>query len=240
MSRESLGGLGCQVLDGLPEGEAPTLAVVLCHGFGAPADDLVPIAAELLRTDPRMATVRFYLPAAPLDLELRGILGGRAWWWLDLDRLAQAGPAARLASLRADVPDGLPEARERLLALVAGVQAETGLPASRLVLGGFSQGAMLATDVALRMPEPPAAVCAFSGNLLCETEWVPLAAGHPPLPFLLCHGRQDPLLPFAGAEALRDLLETAGHEVTFLPFDGGHGIPHAALAAFAGLIALLA
>jgi predicted esterase len=60
------------------------------------------------------------------------------------------------------VTQGLDEARKAVLAMVEQVQRDTGLPLSRLILAGFSQGAMLATDVALHLPESPAALCIFS------------------------------------------------------------------------------
>jgi predicted esterase len=62
----------------------------------------------------------------------------------------------------APVAQGLDEARKAVLAMVEQVQRDTGLPLSRFILAGFSQGAMLATDVALHLPESPAALCIFS------------------------------------------------------------------------------
>jgi len=53
---------------------------------------------------------------------------------------------------------------------------------------------------------------------------------------LQSHGREDPLLPFANAEALRDLLVEAGAKVDFLPFSGGHAIPFEAVDRLAALV----
>jgi phospholipase/carboxylesterase len=50
------------------------------------------------------------------------------------------------------------------------------------------------------------------------------------------HGRQDPLLPFSMAERLRDLLLANGLEVQWIPFNGGHGIPPAAIEGIEGLL----
>lgn len=241
MPRRELGGLNCHVIDALPAGAAPSLAVILCHGYGAPADDLAPIGAELLKTDPAIGRgVRFYFPAALLDLGPLGMPGGRAWWPLDMNRLVLAAQTGRWDELRRDIPAGVSTARERLTALVEAVAAETDLPTSRIILGGFSQGAMLATDVALRLPEPVAALCLASGALVAEPEWDRLAAAQKPLRVLLSHGRQDPILPFFGAEALRDLLARHGHAVDFIPFAGGHTIPYPVLHAFSRILAELA
>ncbi|MEI8259521.1 MAG: phospholipase [Deltaproteobacteria bacterium] len=231
--RTRLGPLDATVVQG--SGSPPTLVVVLCHGFGAPGDDLVPLADELLSSHPALAeNVRFVFPEAPLSLDESVSLGARAWWLIDLERrisLQQRG-AAGIKQLREDVPPGLAHARRALMGAINEIARTTGLPMGRFVVGGFSQGAMLATDVTLRLDEPPAALAIFSGTLLCETEWqrrAPLLRG---LEVLQSHGRQDPLLPFEMALALKDLLSAAELSVEFTPFDGGHQIGMEALERF--------
>jgi phospholipase/carboxylesterase len=98
-----------------------------------------------------------------------------------------------------------------------------------VVLGGFSQGAMVTTDLALRQDEAPAALVILSGTLLTEAEWRTRAPRRKGLSVLQSHGRQDPILPFDDAVALRELLQEAGLSVDFLPFDGPHSIPEEAL-----------
>ena len=119
-----------------------TTTVVLMHGFGAPGTDLVPLADVLSRQ------ARYVFPAAPL--ELGGFYGdaARAWWLIDLARLEQELMRGKLDT--SSVPDGLPAAREQVLRLVDQVEARFGGPGHKLVLGGFSQGAMTALDVALQ------------------------------------------------------------------------------------------
>jgi phospholipase/carboxylesterase len=221
-----LGELSCQVLDALPEGAAPRLLVVLCHGFGAPGTDLVPLAGELLALEPSLAErARFVFPAAPLSLDEHGLYGGRAWWHLDVAQFATAIARGALREEFRKTPEGLPEARRLLTGLVEAVGERTGLAASRVVLGGFSQGSLVATDVALRLPEPPAALCILSGTLVCEDAWRELAGRRGKLPVLQSHGRLDPILPFQGAVGLRELLSGAGLEVDFIEFQGMHTIP---------------
>jgi phospholipase/carboxylesterase len=226
-----LGPLEARVVQ--PEGSVrPELAVVLCHGFGASGTDLVPLAAEVLSRTPSLGSrVRFVFPAAPLALT--GFDGGqaRAWWNIDFEALmAQraSGPSGR-AALRSRVHDGLAQARRQLAACVEAVVQTSGLPPSRVVLGGFSQGAMVTTDLALRQDEAPAALVILSGTLLTEAEWRTRAPRRKGLSVLQSHGRQDPILPFDDAVALRELLQEAGLSVDFLPFDGPHSIPEEAL-----------
>ena len=203
----TLGGLSCRVLQQASPGASLKLAVVLCHGFGAPGDDLVSLAPEILRARPELAQkIRFVFPEAPLSLAAQGYGGGRAWWPLDVQRLAAltGNPAAE--AIRRAVPEGLPRARRLLTGLVEKLTLQTQLPVGRVVLGGFSQGAMLATDVALRLEEAPAGLVILSGTLLNEVDGARRAPMRRGLRVLQAHGRQDPLLPFSGAEALRDLL----------------------------------
>ncbi|HVE86260.1 MAG TPA: phospholipase [Myxococcales bacterium] len=221
----TLGGLRCTVAQ--ISDEPPGLLVVLCHGFGAPGDDLVLLAPELCDLRPELERARFLFPEAPLSLGWSGMGDARAWWMIDLegmDRARREGPEA-MARIRAAVPDGLPRVRRMLRACLDEACLQVGLPLSAAVLGGFSQGAMLATDVALRLEEPPAGLCILSGTLICEPEWRRLAPARAGLPVLQTHGRLDDLLPFEGAEALRDLLAGAGLPVDFHAFDGAHGIP---------------
>lgn len=226
----------------VPERRAggPAWVVVLCHGYGAPGADLVGLAPELARVNPRTAQeVRFVFPEAPLSLGPVGWGEGRAWWPIDVNRFAavsQRGSGGGLALLRRELPEALPRMRKAVTALVEEVARAAGVPLSRVVLGGFSQGAMVATDVALHLPEPPAALAAFSGTLIAESVWTPRAHEGKGLPALVTHGRDDPILPYENAVALRDLLQAAGWDVQFLPFSGGHTIPPEALSRFAALL----
>lgn len=223
---ETLGSLKCRLVDDLPEGVKPTLVVMLCHGYGASGSDLVPIGEELLDQVPALQDqVQFIFPEAPLSLDQLGLPGGRAWWPIDMVKLQLANATGRYREMRQECPDGLIAAREKLLQVVESVRTRTGLTLSRIVLGGFSQGAMLTTDSALHLDENVAGLIAMSGTLLNEPEWQKRAPLHPGLPVLQSHGTQDPLLPFAAAEWLRDLLKNANMQVEFIPFRGGHQIP---------------
>jgi phospholipase/carboxylesterase len=187
------------------------------HGWGAPGTDLVPLARPL-EAPGRL----FVFPEAPLVSPG----GGRAWWHIDMARLISSRDQGRERELRRETPVGLEEARARISALLAEVTARTGLPSSAIALGGFSQGAMLATDVALTSPEPVGALVILSGSIIAESAWTErLRATRPTYPVFMSHGSVDPVLPFGIAEALREQLRAAGREVTWVPFDDGHGIP---------------
>jgi phospholipase/carboxylesterase len=224
LTTTELGGLTTRVIDAL-EGE-PTLAVIVCHGFGAPGTDLVPLGQMMLQASQKLAgAARFYFPEAPLDLSSMGMWGSRAWWMIDIEALNRAiSEGGFRERARNDRPEGMLEARAAVMKIVDEVKGLTGLPTSGVALGGFSQGSMITVDVAMQLEDNPAALFAWSGTLLNEEEWRERGRLHQGLRVFQSHGRQDPLLPFEWAEHLRDMLTEVGAEVEFLPFDGGHTV----------------
>jgi phospholipase/carboxylesterase len=141
---------------------------------------------------------------------------------LELQRAVTSGCYEPLTTR---VPAGMAEARAQIEALLLALESELAVKRSQLVLGGFSQGAMLATDVTLRAATPPAGLVVLSGSLLASEEWRPLMPGRSGLPVLQSHGRSDPILPYELAEQLKTELTQAGLLVEFHPWNGGHGIP---------------
>jgi len=232
------GGLTCRVVDDLPDGASPQLGVVFCHGYGAPGTDLVPLAAALYQLDRRLAeSVQFLFPEAPLTLEDLGMPDGRAWWPINLDRLQRQLQAGQMSEVRNFQPAELPAARQALMDVVGEWTRATGLPMSRCVLGGFSQGAMLSLDAALHLPESPAGLALLSGCLLNEQEWLPRGASRAGLPVFQSHGVYDVVLPYATGLWVREFLEQAGCHVEFVEFDGGHEIPWDVLKRLATFVA---
>ncbi|HEX6766556.1 MAG TPA: hypothetical protein VF103_13780 [Polyangiaceae bacterium] len=227
----TLGGLETRLAGGPDReggGDGPLL--VLLHGFGAPGTDLVPLWRSLRVP----AEVRFAFPAAPLVLDETAPpeFAPRAWWMIDILRLQRAieqGREAALALAKEPPPAGMAEARERVEAFLDACETELAAPRERVVLGGFSQGSMLACDVTLRTDRPPARLVILSGAPVSEPEIRALAPKRAGLHVLQSHGRADPILPFAGGEYLRDLLRESGLDVEWMPFAGGHGIPDGVL-----------
>jgi phospholipase/carboxylesterase len=229
MREVQLGALRARIAGGTDrDGGGTGPVVVLLHGYGAPGTDLVPLWREL--SVPQ--AVRFVFPEAPLELGF----GGRAWWHIDMARLQDRFSTGAVARLTAEVPEGSAESREAVLGLLAALERDFGAKPETTVIGGFSQGAMLATDVVLRTQRAFAGLAVLSGTLISHHEWQPLMSARKGLPVLQSHGRSDAVLPFAVAEQLRDELSAAGLTVEFIPFNGGHGIPGAVLEGLASLI----
>jgi phospholipase/carboxylesterase len=235
MKKLVLGGLHAHLAggsDGQGGGSGPL--VILLHGFGAPGTDLAPLAEEIEAPD----SVRWLFPMAPLLLDPNApeAFAPRAWWLIDMVELQVAAMTGQFAALTERSPDGIDEARSALEALLDAAQAELGVESNRIVLGGFSQGAMLATDTVLRSQRPLAGLAILSGTLLSRTAWSALAPARSGLPVFQSHGRSDPVLPFSLAEQLRDLLSAAELPLEWLPFSGGHGIPAPALVRFGAFL----
>jgi phospholipase/carboxylesterase len=202
-------------------GDGP--AVLLCHGFGAPGDDLV----ALHRVIDAGPGVRWFFPAAPHSLEASIGMAGRAWWHIDMMALQRAMATGALRELAGETPDGLDEASSALDEAVTLLGRDHGVDRSRLVVGGFSQGAMLTTELALHAATPFAGLVVLSGTLLSQQRWESAARLRAPgMKVFQSHGRRDPILPYSGAEALKAMLEAAGASVSFVPFGGQHEIPY--------------
>lgn len=231
---ERFGELSCRITGGPDrEGGGQGPVVVLCHGYGAPGDDLVGLYRVL--DVPR--EVRFVFPHAPHSLAgPYAMLGmdARAWWHIDIAALEAALAEGRARDLRRDVPDGLVEARTALVGCLDAIEA--ALRPSCLVLGGFSQGAMLSMDVALHDPRPLAALALMSGTFLNETEWRPRLADRRGQRAMVSHGSHDALLPFDASSELKDALVDAGWAVDFVPFRGQHEIPPVVLQHLSALV----
>lgn len=205
-------------LDNQGSGEGPL--VVLLHGFGAPGDDLV----ALWRYFNLPNEVRFLFPAAPLQLDM-GFGDARAWWMLDMERITQARAQGQWDELSQEVPRGLPPARQQILELLALATEALSVQPGSLVLGGFSQGAMLSTDLILHSDIPFAGLALLSGTLIAKHEWLTRLPNRQGLPVFQSHGIDDPILAFSMAQQLREHITTAGLPVSWVEFHGGHEIP---------------
>lgn len=216
--------------DGSGGGEGPI--VVLLHGFGAPGTDLVPLAREL----PARSAPRFIFPQAPLMLQPGPPdFAGRAWWRIEREALEVAIRTQRHEELVRHTPAGLAQARCAVESLLEGISEAFG-PSSPVFLGGFSQGAMVATDTVLQSRRRFAGLIILSGALICEEDWRKQSSGRAGLPVFQSHGRVDPILPYLAAELLREVFETGGLVVDFHEFLGGHGIPAEVLSALGEFI----
>ena len=220
------GSLKCSVIQSDTLDEAHCGLVILNHGFGASGDDLVDIGAMLMdESEVIAAKFRFVFPEAPIDLGPMGMPGGRAWWPINMAQLAEINQTQDYSELTRISPPGMPEATSLLAAAVQEMRTTYRVAEDNIVLGGFSQGAMISTHLTLSTGFRPALLALFSGTLLCRDEWTRLAIAHPHCRVLQSHGFEDPILPFGAATELSQMLTDAGFDADFVPFHGGHTIP---------------
>lgn len=222
---ESLGGLDCAVID---FGSGPDIGIVLCHGYGAPGNDLVGLAEAICDlVGDASQRFRFVFPMAPLQLAELADYGGRAWWEINMAALLAASQTMSFAQLHDQTPPGMERASETLAGCIREILPGLG-ESGRYVLGGFSQGAMLTTDVALSGEVlPPELLVIFSGTLVRRPQWREALLGGRlrRTAVLQSHGRQDPILPFSSAEALHALIKASQPQAELIAFDGPHTIP---------------
>jgi len=100
-----------------------------------------------------------------------------------------------------------------------------GVPASRIVLGGFSQGCAMALLTALRAPQRLAGVLGMSGYLpLARTTAAERSEANAGLPIFLGHGRFDSMIPIARAVETRDALAGLGYAVDWHEYPMEHSV----------------
>lgn len=193
-------------------GPNPTATIIFLHGLGDSGHGFAPFAQELDLS--AAGPVRFIFPHAPTrPVTINGGYVMRAWY----DILG-----ADL--VRREDETGLRESQALVQALVAR-ENERGIPASRIVLGGFSQGCAMTLLTGLRHGERLAGLVGLSGYLpLADSTAAERHAANHGVPVFLAHGRQDPVIPIARALASRDALLALGHPVEWHEYPMPHSV----------------
>jgi len=185
-------------------GKAASLVVFL-HGYGADGNDLIGIGREWQRHLPETA---FVAPQAPQ----RCTMGGTGFQWFPL---TFRDPHERWKGVQA--------ARPTVDGFIDEELARYDLPASRLVVVGFSQGTMMALHVGLRRAAAPAAIIGYSGTLEGADTLAGALTVRPPI--LLVHGSQDDVIPIDALFAATDALCAAEVPAQWhMSLGVGHGI----------------
>jgi phospholipase/carboxylesterase len=187
-------------------------AVVWMHGLGADGHDFESLVPELRL--PASPAVRFVFPHAPLrPVTING--GQRMRAWYDIAGFDRRAPVDE---------GGIRESAEAIGALVRR-EGERGIPASRIVLAGFSQGGAMALFLGLRWPERLGGILALSTYLPLGEELA--AEAHPAnaaVSVLMAHGSFDPIVPKALGEASRERLRRLGYDVDWRSYPMPHSV----------------
>lgn len=192
-------------------GVAPDACVIWLHGLGADGYDFVPIVPELRL--PENCVPRFVFPHAPIQpVTLNGGMRMRAWYDI-------LGLSADAAQDEAGIRDSA-----QLLERHIQREGEAGIPASRIVIAGFSQGGAIALHTALRHAEPLAGVLALSTYLPLQAAVGAASSANQRIPILMCHGLDDPVIAIGDAERSRDLLRSRGYTVEWKQYPMQHQV----------------
>ena len=190
----------------------PTAAIIWMHGLGADGNDFVPLVQELDLAG--LAGIRFVFPHAntmPVTINNGYVM--RAWYdILGTDLVRREDEA------------GLRASQQQVEALIEREKAR-GIPASRIILAGFSQGCAMVLQTGLRHPETLA-------GLMCLSGYVPLSASVPTerttqslaTPVFMVHGLHDGVIPIARATQSRDLLKSMGYQVEWHEYVMQHSL----------------
>ena len=198
---------------------APQKMVVLMHGWGADSQDLVPLAPMLAAADTKMAVI---VPDAPDVCSANPF--GRQWFEL-------ASPDLASDIIAQACRDGVPVIHQMLDSL----SADFGVASENILLGGFSQGGMIALSAGLGYSRPLGGIYCLSGGWLTPHQSI---AQENSLPIFLAHGAIDPVVPSVMMEASRAALLSAGFAAQSLVRPAmPHSIDEVVIEGLAGFIA---
>ncbi|MBX7249770.1 MAG: alpha/beta fold hydrolase [Caulobacteraceae bacterium] len=155
-------------------GGKPRQLVVLLHGLRSNGDDLIGLAPQWREGLPDALWMSPNAVQACADTP-----GGYQWWDVTSFSLDERAAGARAAA-------------PALNAFLDAQLERHGIPDDKLVLVGFSQGSMMALQVALRRPRPLAGVLAYSGQLVDPASTAREITARPPV--TLVHGDRDPVV----------------------------------------------
>ncbi len=193
-------------------GAEPRASIIILHGLGADGTDFLAFADELRLG--AVGPVRWVFPRAPVrPVTINGGAAMRAWY----DILGTE-------AARREDDAGLRESIALVQQLIEREVAR-GVPAHRIVLGGFSQGCAITLGAGLRHDQRLAGLVGMSG-------YVPLAGqlaaerheANRATPVFLAHGRNDGVIPLARGSAGRDLLQAQGQPVEWHEYPMEHSV----------------
>lgn len=190
----------------------PTAAVVWLHGLGADGHDFADIVPQLQLPDE--LAVRFVFPHAPVrPVTLNDGYAMPAWYDIPKGMFSQ------------EDSEGIRVAATWLEALIVEQQRTYNIPASRIVLAGFSQGGAMALYCGLRYPQRLAGIIGLSTYVpLAASLIVEASTANRDVPIFLAHGDLDPLIPVSIAQQSLALLQDLHYPVSWHNYAMPHSV----------------
>jgi phospholipase/carboxylesterase len=183
------------------------------HGYGANMKDLYPLAEF---ADPE-SEINWFFPNAPIDMG-SFFMDSRAWFPLDMNLFE--GDQRDWESFHEYCPDELMESLKKLKVFMDSLSQGKEI----YLIGGFSQGSMMAYLVSYYFGFTPSKLTLFSSTF-CAKKLLEGKGLHPKTQIFQSHGQEDPVLDFREGELLSSYFKQLGNEHHFYQFKGGHEIP---------------
>ncbi len=200
----------------------PRSVLVVFHGYGATAEDLLPLAPSFAAVLPETAQVFLQ---APDTCDIGGVVTGRAWFPLSLLSYEEI-----VSGLRA-VESSVAEALDALA-------THYKVPCHRIALFGFSQGGMVALQAACHADRAWLAAVGIATRFV-EPHDLRASASDKTTPLLMVHGDEDEVVPFEQGSKTASMLREQGYNLTWLARAGlGHAIDAVALQSSCDFLAL--
>lgn len=193
-------------------GENPVATILIMHGLGADGRDFLPIAQQLDLSS--VGPVRYLFPNAPtIPVTINRGYVMPAWYDILAADLVKREDEAGLRQSQAQIEE-----------LIANEKAR-GIPASRIVVAGFSQGCAMSLMVGLRHTEALAGIVGLSGYLpLAHTTAAEHSAASLKTPIFMAHGTRDGVVVLPRATASRDVLAAMGYAVEWHEYTMEHSV----------------
>jgi phospholipase/carboxylesterase len=193
-------------------GPQPTHSVIWLHGLGADGHDFAPIVPELQL--PASLAVRFVFPHATIQpVTINGGMAMRSWYDILTPQL-----------VKREDETGIRISERAIQALIARENAR-GIPSSRIVLAGFSQGCAMTLHTGIRFKEKLAGLMGLSGYLpLIDRAAHEREPANAATPIFLAHGTHDPVVTLERAESSRAKLVDLGYQVQWHTYPMPHSV----------------
>ncbi len=204
-------------LEYIKRGENNKKVIFMLHGYGASMHDLAGLY-DVIKTD---QSYDWIFPNGPLAIPMGG-MEGRAWFPIDMEELQKAMMTGQFRSFE----DKEPKDFFDILPKVKTFIDELSQNYDEIIIGGFSQGAMVSSHITGQNFEKQIGLILFSGTLLSKDRLIDCLENTKPLPFFQSHGKMDPVLNYNEAMKLFETLKLCRLQGEFVSFDGAHEIPY--------------
>lgn len=186
-------------------------SIIWLHGLGADGHDFESIVPEL-NLDPDSG-IRFIFPNAPIrPVTINGGMNMRAWYDVRSPNLREMEDLESIA------------ASHELINHYIDAEIDRGIPASKIILAGFSQGGAITLHTGLRHPEALAGLLALSTYLPASDLLDDEASNHKNIPIMMAHGIADPVIPVEQGRSSFQALKDKGYTVEWHEYMMQHAV----------------